>query len=380
MPVSLRMGKKAEGLRMQGGDCLRRLELEDRRGRHAGDPSRPRSGRRALGALASTPVRIARSRLGCQRRLSGHATFEYKRYPYPGSQTIPPTSHFLSEIPPRPSGRRRVHSSCMDPGLRSSPQPVVRLIRESFPQPPALDTAISHAILRSVSEGTQPQTLRLHRPGSIVAFGPLDRLSPGYGRAIDAARSQGFGVIQRLAGGRAAVFHEQTIAVSWAVPDPQPRLHIEKRFQDLSSIIAAALRDLSVDARVGEVPGEYCPGANSVNARGKTKLVGVGQRILLHAAHVGGVVVVGESERIRDVLIPVYDALDLEWDPVTAGSVDDEVPGTSWEDVAHAILGRFRESYDLIEDSVPAAVIARAEELQAAHEIPEVTEPRHRSP
>lgn len=252
---------------------------------------------------------------------------------------------------------------------RPSPRTVVRLIRGSFPEPPALDTAISHAILRGVSEGSQPQTLRIHRPGPVVAFGPLDRLSPGYGRAVDAARSRGFGAIQRLAGGRAALFHEQTIAFSWAVPDPQPRLRIAKRFEEVASILVAALQDLGVDARVGEVPGEYCPGEHSVNARGMTKLAGVGQRILLHAAHVGGVVVVGDSDQVRDVLIPVYEALGLEWDPATAGSVVDEVPGTSWEQVVEAILGRFGESHDPLEEGLPAEVMERALELQAVHEV-----------
>ena len=91
----------------------------------------------------------------------------------------------------------------------------------------------------------------------------------------------------------------------------------------------AALARLGVDARVGEVPGEYCPGAFSVNARGRTKLAGVGQRLISGAAHLGGVVVVRDSAGVRDVLIPVYEALGLEWDPETTGSVEDEVPGVT---------------------------------------------------
>jgi octanoyl-[GcvH]:protein N-octanoyltransferase len=251
---------------------------------------------------------------------------------------------------------------------RASSPTAVRLIRQSFPEPPALDTAISHAILRGVSDGTQPDTLRIHRPGAVVAFGPKDRLSPGYRRAVEAARARGFGAIQRLAGGRAAVFHDQTIAFSWAISDAQPRLRITDRFEQVSAILVEALRALGIDARVGEVPGEYCPGAHSVNARGKSKLVGLGQRILLHAAHVGGVVVVAGGDRIRDVLIPVYEALDLTWDPATAGSVDDEAPGTGWERVEEAILRRFGESRDLYEETLPAQVLERALELRAVHE------------
>jgi octanoyl-[GcvH]:protein N-octanoyltransferase len=133
--------------------------------------------------------------------------------------------------------------------------------------------------------------------------------------------------------------------------------------------VVAALRDLGVDARVGEVPGEYCPGQHSVNARGKTKLMGVGQRILLGAAHVGGVIVVGGTDRVADVLIPVYEALGLEWDPTTTGSVEDEVPGISWEDMADAVLARFGQRLELGEEALPPEILTRARELAPLHEV-----------
>jgi octanoyl-[GcvH]:protein N-octanoyltransferase len=243
----------------------------------------------------------------------------------------------------------------------------IALVRASFPEPPTLDTAVSHALLRQVSDGGQPETLRLHRPGPIVAFGPKDRLSPGYRSAIEAAAAQGFGAVQRLAGGRAAVFHEQTVAFSWAIPDPSPRLRIRDRFQETAEIMAAAFRTLGVDARIGEVPGEYCPGAHSVNARGRTKLMGVGQRIVQRAAHVGGVVVVGESVRIRDVLLPVNAALGLAWDPATAGSLQDEVAGITWEAAEAAIIEGFSERYDLTERPFDQALIPLARSLEVSH-------------
>jgi octanoyl-[GcvH]:protein N-octanoyltransferase len=243
----------------------------------------------------------------------------------------------------------------------------IALIRASFPESPTLDTAISHAIVRQVSEGTRPETLRLHRPGPIVAFGPKDRLAAGYRSAIEAALDQGFGSVQRLAGGRAAVFHEQTIAFSWAIPDADPRLRIQDRFQELAEIVRDALRGLGIDARIGEVPGEYCPGAHSVNARGKTKLMGVGQRIVLRAAHVGGVVVVGQSERIRGVLLPVNDALGLEWDARTVGSLQDEVAGIAWENVLDAIIQTFSAAHDLNETELAEETIALARTLESRH-------------
>jgi octanoyl-[GcvH]:protein N-octanoyltransferase len=201
----------------------------------------------------------------------------------------------------------------------------LRLIRHSFPEEPELSTAISRTILRRVAAGDLPPTVRIHRPGREVAFGRQDVASPGYQAATEAARAAGFAAVERLAGGRAAVFHEGTIAIARAYGDPQPPKRTYARFEEMAELIAAALEGLGVDARVGEVPGEYCPGAYSVNARGTTKLAGIGQRMIRGGAHMGGVVVASGGREIADVLVPVYEALELDWEPSTSGSVADEL-------------------------------------------------------
>jgi lipoate-protein ligase A len=236
----------------------------------------------------------------------------------------------------------------------------IRVVRESFLQSETLDTAVSRAILDEVSEGQAPETLRLHRPGPLVAFGSQDRVSRGYAEAVAAARAQGFGAVQRLAGGRAAVFHEGTIAFAWARPEHDPKSGVLPRFEEITGIMAAALRSLGLDARIGEVPGEYCPGAYSVNAGGRRKLMGVGQRLAPAAAHVGGVVVVADAPRIRDVLVPVYRAMDLEWDPSTVGSVEQEDPSLRWDAVADAILADFGGRYLLRDGRLEAKTVQRA--------------------
>ena len=241
------------------------------------------------------------------------------------------------------------------------------LHREGFPDPEWMDTAVSHAVLRRASEGNVPETLRLHRPGRLVAFGPRDRVAPGFADAIEAARSLGFGVVERLAGGRAAVFHEGTIALSWVIPDGAPREGIRDRFDAITEIAVEAFRGLGLDARVGEVPGEYCPGEDSVNARGRTKIMGVGQRVIARAAHIGGVVVVEGSDLIRDVLLPVYVALEIEWDPSTAGSLAEEVPGLTWEGAEGALLEAFRGRFDLEERPLDPATIDLARSLAPRH-------------
>ena len=246
----------------------------------------------------------------------------------------------------------------------------IRLTTESFAHRPALDTAVSRAVLQRVSEGIEPETLRLFRPAAIVAFGPQDVRASGYQQAVAAARAGGFEAINRLVGGRAAVFHEETLAFSWTIPDPDPRQNIETWFRETADLIAAALRSLGVDARIGEVAGEYCPGGYSVNARGSKKLMGVGQRVISKATHVGGVVVVGGSQRIRDILVPVYQALQVDMEPSTIGSIGDELGATNFDDVRQAIIDEFASRYNLSNGALAPDTVALAETLESEHIAP----------
>lgn len=239
------------------------------------------------------------------------------------------------------------------------------LIRDGRPGP--LDVAISHSILAAVSSGEMDATLRLHVPGAMVAFGRADRVTPGYPSAVRAAEAHGFAAVERLAGGRAAVFHESTIAFSLATPEPEPKTGIQRRFELVSRLMVDAFVSLGVDARIGELPGEYCPGQWSVNVAGKVKVMGVGQRLVRGAAHIGGVVVVDDGDRIRDVLIPVYRSLGLDWDPRTAGSLADRSPGLTNAVVTQSILNQFRKRFPVVEGEMPASVLARADELLVDH-------------
>ena len=196
-----------------------------------------------------------------------------------------------------------------------------------------------------------------------MAFGKRDAIAPGYPRAVAAARSHGFAAAQRLGGGRAAVFHEQTLVFAHCLADPDPRPGIQARFDLVAGIVAAALRRLGVDARVGEVPGEYCPGAHSVNGAGRRKLMGVGQRVIAGGAHVGGVVVAGGATLVNEILTPVYAALGLSFDPRVTGSVSGQVAGVTVDDVATAIKGEYADRYELEPLDLEPEALARARSL-----------------
>jgi len=247
---------------------------------------------------------------------------------------------------------------------------MLRLLTDSFPGHAALDTAVSRALMLRVAAGELPETLRISRPGAIVAFGKRDVLSAGYPEAVRVARKGGYEAVERLAGGRAAVFHEDTIAFAHAIADADPRARIDARFERTSGLMAAAFRRLGIDARVGEVPGEYCPGAHSVSAGGRRKLMGVGQRLVAGGVHVGGVVVVSGADRVREILVPVYSALGLDWRPETTGSVAEEIAGATWEEVAEAIRQEYGRRYQLEPAQLDEGTLALARTLESEHLSP----------
>jgi octanoyl-[GcvH]:protein N-octanoyltransferase len=246
----------------------------------------------------------------------------------------------------------------------------VLLSTDSFPQDPAFDTAVSRALCQLASEGKRPATLRLHRPGPVIAFGRQDVASTRYPEALEAASRCGYASVERLAGGRAAIFHKDTVAFAWAVPEQYPPRRTYERFFQASEILRDALFKLGVDARVGEIPGEYCPGKYSVNARGQTKLVGLGQRLLAHAAHVGGVIVCDGSAEIRTTLEPVYEALGLSFEPATVGSICDEVGFCDFDRTRDAIVEQFEHRYEVIRQPLDDNTLSLADQLANDHRVP----------
>jgi octanoyl-[GcvH]:protein N-octanoyltransferase len=247
--------------------------------------------------------------------------------------------------------------------------PRLRLLTAGFSDDPALDAAVSRALMFRVAAGELPETLRIAHPGTTVAFAKRDAVADGYDEAVRAAREHGFEATLRLAGGRAAVFHDGTMEIGHAIPDEDPRAAIHDRFRATAGRLARALARLGVDARVGEVAGEYCPGRYSVNARGAAKLAGIGQRVVGGGSHTGVVMVVEGEDRINAVLEPVYAALGLDWAPAASGSVRTEVPSAGWEAVRDAIVTEYAREYDLVEESVDDGTLELARGLAGEHRV-----------
>ncbi len=215
----------------------------------------------------------------------------------------------------------------------------VRLARGSGLSTPQQDMDLARAALADLGRGADG-LLRVHRPRPTAAFSRRDALAPGFPAASSAAADHGFAPVVRPAGGRLAAYHREALVLDLAAPHPTPHVGHRARFAEAAAALAEGLRTLGVDARPGPVPGEYCPGEFSVNARGATKLVGTAQRLTRHGYLFSAVVLVGDPEPVRAVLAATYPLLGLDWNPATVGSIADEVPGVMVAEVAAAVVPR----------------------------------------
>jgi lipoate-protein ligase A len=247
------------------------------------------------------------------------------------------------------------------------------LIREYAPRAPALEVAVSHALVERANAGGAGPVIRLYRPAPTLAFGRLDALRPGYAAAASAARALGFEPVLRAPGGHAVAYHDGCLGIDEAIPERDPIAGMQDRFAASGALLAEALRSVGVDARVGRVDGEFCPGDFTVNARGRVKLVGTAQRVVRHASLLAASVAVTGGAALRDALVAVYDALALEWDPATAGAVEDDVPGAGVDEVERAVVAAYAARYELVEAVVDADTLALARRLLARHVLPAST-------
>ena len=224
----------------------------------------------------------------------------------------------------------------------------------------ALEVSLAGSLLAAIARGERRPVIRAYRPPPTVAFGRRDAFLPGFAQAARAARGLGFAPVVRAQGGRAAAYDQGCVVLDEIMPAEDSAQGIQGRFAGEAERQARELRRLGVDARVGEVPGEYCPGAYTVNARGKKKLIGSAQRIVRGGWLFSSVVVVDSTERVAGDLKDGYDALGLAWDPGTVGSVADEEMGATVDDVKRVLLEAYAERYRLVRAELTEADLAAA--------------------
>ncbi len=141
------------------------------------------------------------------------------------------------------------------------------------------------------------------------------------------------------AGGRRPTIRGRSSSITSNRATPSSR--IRRRASTFGADYAEVLRSLGVDARVGEIPGEYCPGEYSVNVAGRIKAIGTARRVVAGAWLFSSSVVVTDPDPIRAVLTDVEAALGVAWDPTTGGSISEVSPGITVDAVADAFASYY---------------------------------------
>ncbi len=206
---------------------------------------------------------------------------------------------------------------------------------------PVEELAFARVLLDSVKAGRRSATLRMYRPAPTLAFGARDRFLPGFAAAIEAARDHGFTPALRSLGGRAAAYHQGSLVIDHIEPSDSFITNTNARFTGFGLDYVEVLRGIGVDARLGEIPGEYCPGEHSVNVAGRIKAIGTAQRVISGAWLFSSSVVVEDPDPIRAVLTDVEAALGVDWDPATGGSISEIHPEVTTDTVAEAFAAYY---------------------------------------
>ena len=180
--------------------------------------------------------------------------------------------------------------------------------------------------------------MRLYTPVPTVAMSRRESHMSGFEAARRAASERGFTPAIRPTGGRAVAYDETCLVFDVVAREVEGSIDQARFFREIGDALAVAMRGLGVAARVGDVPGEYCPGEFSINARGAVKLIGTSQRAVRGARLLSGMLPLGRVERFTDVLLAVNAALELEWDPATFGTLAAEVPRTPRAMVERALI------------------------------------------
>ena len=203
----------------------------------------------------------------------------------------------------------------------------------------ALEMAFAHALVRQADAGEFDEVLRFYQPlASAVVFSRRDTNAPRFAGAVAVAKRSGFQVAVRSAGGRAVAYTTEALVIDHVRHEPRAVTGQQARFGHFAALYAGTLNGLGIPAGIGAVPGEYCPGAYSVNVRGCKKVAGTAQRVLRNAWLFSTLVILGDENRLQPVLRDVYDVLGQPFDECSVGSVGAEVAGLQAADLIEALV------------------------------------------
>lgn len=217
------------------------------------------------------------------------------------------------------------------------------------------DREASRAMLTRTIETGEPM-VRVWRPHRQLAFGRRDANADGYEGARRVAREHGFPPVERDVGGRAVAYTGTTVAFVRTEPLTDVRQGLGERYDRMVADVRRGLERLGVEAEEGEPSDSFCPGTHSLSRRGK--LAGIAQRVRQGGAAVAGVLVIADHREIAAVIADVYDALGVDFDPDSVGSIEraggNADPGAVVSTLQAELVGASEYERERVEDAGPA--------------------------
>jgi octanoyl-[GcvH]:protein N-octanoyltransferase len=219
---------------------------------------------------------------------------------------------------------------------------------------------LQQAVLEEVASGERGPTALMWTSSRYVGVTRPETRLPGFEKAMRAATDLGFPVLVRSSGGGAVAANEGSISFSLTFPVEDLRQGLYKRYAKGVELIAAALRRIGVEAEVGAVEGEFCPGAHSVRSGGPwgVKHAGLAQRVTRRAARLEALILVSETGELVPLLQKFYDAIDLPFRSESVGDLPVDVPR-----VIEALWAEVRERYGGEERSLDKNLLEKARSL-----------------
>ncbi|HEX2728781.1 MAG TPA: hypothetical protein VHM16_03440 [Rubrobacteraceae bacterium] len=215
---------------------------------------------------------------------------------------------------------------------------------------PATAYGYQSAVFEGVAAGERAPTISITPSTRHIGVTKRDTFRPGFDDAVRAANAQGYPVLVRGAGGGATAADSGTFGFSIIRPSDTDgsRNGIQERYDEAADLVLGALSRLGVQAEIGEVRHEFCPGDHSIRIgsyENGMKIVGIAQRLTNRATSVGGIVLVHGERELARVLDRVYGAMRQPFRPRTVGSLRRAGCGASVEEVVGAFAGEAEWRY-----------------------------------
>ncbi len=232
----------------------------------------------------------------------------------------------------------------------------------------AVTELVVPALLLRAPDAAWSQLVHVYVPqGPTVAFSGRDLRSPGITAATEVARAAGFETVVRSPGGRMVAYDSGAVVIDHLDRTTGIRHAGGATFAANAESHVRVLRALGdIDARVGEVDGEYCPGEYSINVGGVAKVVGSAQRVTATGSLFSTVVQVVVSDRVRAVIADVSDALGYDLRRSSVAGLADYAPALTAAEAAAAFLSDYRDRLAMTDGTLPAEVLAHTSAINGA--------------